>query len=355
MIQNNPKESARRLYFQSNMSRKQIAEATGVNVRTIFDWVNQGDWLRAKDMVCNAPTFLTEQYYAQLTALNKNIATRTTSPYPTKDESEIMRRITTTLKAVKTKHTRADLVDTLTDFSAFAINHTPAIADQLQDVIGAYLEQLTGNGPAARLARIKTPRQAAEAYQAHIKDMLDYDPAEINSPVTEEQQQLDHQTELLQVAAGIKEPHPIPQFSAEPSKQEKEEPCTFYGVAWVDYIAQRGTSPLEMVRLMTLGATPHWLRPYRQPDADPFKLMKELADRNIQPEFFKEGIYGWQRPPALIQAITLYPNYNYSQTPLPPVANTQPAEDQSPNDPILQNNFGFVPALQTPTLSDAGA
>lgn len=334
------KEQAERLFFQSNMTRQQIANATGVNVRTVFDWVNQGNWQRAKDMVCNAPTFLAEQYYTQLTALNKTIAERTHAPYPTKDESEIMRRITATLKSVKTKQTRPELADIFNDFSAFAASHSPAIAAELHNVLRAYYEQLAGDGPADRLARIKTPRQAADAYQQHIKEMLDYDKNEIASPLPQEQQQVEQQFEALEIAAGIKEPHPLPQFSRQactpPAPGKLPDPIDFYGVKWVDYMAQMGMSPLQLVRLLDNNETPGWLRPYLKSDADPFRLVEEFKTRCILPTYFLDCIPSAKRPVALKDACLLYYDYSYTHDPAP-IA--QPTENQHPHHPILQKNI----------------
>ena len=324
---------ARRLFFQSNMSRDQIARATGVNVRTIFDWVSKGDWLRAKDMVLNAPTFLSEQYYAQLTALNKKIAARTDAPYPTKDESEVMRRITTTLKAVKAKHTRSELFDVLHDFNAFANDHSPELAEQLTDVLAAYFDQLSGDGPAARLARIQTPKQTAEAYQAHIKDMLDYDNPEPETdtqtaPFTPAQQN------VMQVAAGIKEPHNLPDFSSPTftrplSPQNPPYPC--YGVDWVDHLAQLGVTLADLVKLTSSYRVPTWLENIRFSDS--FRIAAEVRDRLIFPEQFIYWIGPKKAPQPLIDIEPLYTAYN-SPLPHDPASPSQPIDYQPQHDPI---------------------
>lgn len=299
------KEHAQRLYFQSNFTQQQIANLAGVNPSTLFDWINQGDWKRAKDMVLNAPTFLAEQYYRQLAALNKTIADRTDAPYPNKEESEIMRRVTATLKAVKPKRSRAELMEILADFSVFAADHTPALGNVLPKVISAFLEELSGSGPAARLAQMNEPAKAASEYQEHAREMLAFDDQlttreqQLDTPVPDEQQkQLQERRAELQVAAA----------ATRAENEGKPHVAPLYGINWLDHMAAHGLPPVGLLKKLPYKIVPNCLSSfYYADDPDPFKLADELKRQNITVGYFYDNIVK-NRPKQLTDAFTIYGN-----------------------------------------------
>lgn len=310
------REQARRLYFQSNFTQQQIADTTGVNVRTVFDWINQGDWKRAKDMVLNAPTFLAEQYYTQLAALNNVIAARTEAPYPTKEESEIMRRVTGTLKTVKTKQTRSQLVDMLADFSAFAADHSPNITKLLNIVVGEYLKLMSGDGPAQRLARLKAPKEAAEKHRQHIEEMLQFDEElakeeeTIPQPVAEEAQQ--QRTQLQEAIATP--PEAQAGLAMEPITDQLQ-PLGLYGLDWIDYLADRGISPKELISQVDAGYSYEkvhsWMKILLITGADSFKIVESIRKNWITPQYIIPLIHPLSLTPLHEEVLTLYPDYQY--------------------------------------------
>ena len=317
-------EQARRLFFQSNLTQQQIADISGVHVRTVFDWINQGNWKRAKDMVLNAPTFLAEQYYAQLSALNNTIAARKDAPYPTKEESEIMRRVTGTLKTIKTKQTRSELVDTLADFSAFAADHSPAITELLTTIVGEYLELLSGNGPARRLSRLKEPRKAAEEHEQHVQEMLRFDDElrqeELSQaqPDPEAEQNIWQQRNQLQVALGM---------------PPEVKPPVIYGIEWIDYFGQRGISPNELVEQMDYGFRPYWTKDKSRDVLPSDRLVEEMRIRQTQPLDIIKDIPLKKRTKVHSEVLELFRDFVYPGE-NDPVQSSQNIEDQQQQHPV---------------------
>ena len=94
-------QQARNLYFQTELTQSQIADLLNINRKTLYGWIKEGCWKRAKYAAKHVPCILAEQYLGQLGELNKAIAQRKERPYPTKEEADIMRKVSTTYKTVK--------------------------------------------------------------------------------------------------------------------------------------------------------------------------------------------------------------------------------------------------------------
>ena len=108
---------ARNLYFGTTMTQQQIAEMLKINRKTLQRWIDEGAWKQARYAASHAPMVLTEQYYHQLGMLNKEIAERTDRPYATKEESEIIKRLTSTVKTFDKG--KPGVVQTIEVFTAF--------------------------------------------------------------------------------------------------------------------------------------------------------------------------------------------------------------------------------------------
>ena len=96
----NEYHQARNLYFGTTMTQQQIADMLKINRKTLQRWIDDGAWKQARYAAAHAPMVLTEQYYHQLGMLNKEIAERKERPYATKEESEIIKRLSSTVKTI---------------------------------------------------------------------------------------------------------------------------------------------------------------------------------------------------------------------------------------------------------------
>lgn len=64
---------ARNLYFQSDLTRAQLAQQVGVSEKTIYLWTKQGDWQRLRSGSRLMPSMLVEHFSAQVQELNEAI------------------------------------------------------------------------------------------------------------------------------------------------------------------------------------------------------------------------------------------------------------------------------------------
>ncbi len=139
------KEQAKRLFFQSKLTRAQIAAIIGVHPRTLFDWIREGDWKSARNTAANAPMFITEQYYNQLNAMNRNISERSDRPFPTKEEADIMRKLSMTIRQVKVRQGLSETIEIFALFSNFLRYKKPHIIEEVMHSMTDYLNTLKVN------------------------------------------------------------------------------------------------------------------------------------------------------------------------------------------------------------------
>jgi len=162
------------LYFQTDMSQSQIAELLDINRKTLYLWMKESNWQQVKRSARHTPSILAEQYYQQLAAINEQIAAREAQPYPTREEAEIIRKLTLTIGRIKTGQTVSEHIETMTRFMEQLKVDAPTLINEIlphtdkfikkakqpstkQEVIDELLEEKIEE--AAIMPDIATPRQ----------------------------------------------------------------------------------------------------------------------------------------------------------------------------------------------------
>jgi hypothetical protein len=118
----------------------------GVNRKTLYGWVKEGKWIRAKCSASHAPSVLAEQYYAQLEALNHRIAKRD-EPIPTKEEADIQRKLSLTISSVKNeRRTVCETIDLFEGFSRHLRKRNLELADKVLTHMNEYVKDMSLEG-----------------------------------------------------------------------------------------------------------------------------------------------------------------------------------------------------------------
>ena len=134
-------------FFQTDLTQQQIADLLDINRRTLHRWMKEGGWKRAKYAASHAPGVLIEQYYEQLGQMNLKIAQRAEQPYPTKEESETIRRITATIKQMRSGHaTCAESVEVFMGFTEKLRKKDMALLADVLPHITQYIKSLAQDG-----------------------------------------------------------------------------------------------------------------------------------------------------------------------------------------------------------------
>src|ERR1035437_10060111 len=62
-MKNEQLEEAKELYFQTNLSKAEIADKIGVNRKTVLFWSQQGNWDKVRLSARNMPSLVAEKCY----------------------------------------------------------------------------------------------------------------------------------------------------------------------------------------------------------------------------------------------------------------------------------------------------
>ena len=133
-------KQAEELFFQTNLTKTEIAEAVGVSRRTIHYWVQQNHWDAIKEASTAMPTLLAGNCYLILARLQNSILSRQDAPV-TMQEVNAIYKLTTTITKLNAKGALAENLEALTHFMEFTNNFDPQLADDLQPVISAFATQ----------------------------------------------------------------------------------------------------------------------------------------------------------------------------------------------------------------------
>jgi len=142
MLLNEQKKQALELYINQNHTQQQIANALGICVRTVYNWIKQHAWDRLRLATHQAPALIADNFSSQLVELQNNIAAREPGKrYPTTQEMEIMRKLTVCIANTKKTISLPQVTQMMRMFRGFVFdNRKKEDAAKVADIIDAFLE-----------------------------------------------------------------------------------------------------------------------------------------------------------------------------------------------------------------------
>jgi len=125
-------QQAQNLYYQTELSNAEIAGIVGVSTRTISRWISRENWQRIKTAARRAPSALVEKLYRQLNKLLDHIDTRTDAHnFPTKDEADIIRKLTSAIEKLKQQTGLCETIDLMMRFTTHVSGHNLKLAQEI--------------------------------------------------------------------------------------------------------------------------------------------------------------------------------------------------------------------------------
>jgi len=133
-------KQAESLYFQSNLSKTDIAQILGVSRRTVHYWVQQNNWDRIRESAQVMPTALASNCYLILARLQDSILSPERADKPvTLQEVNTMHKLTLTISKLNKRGALNENLELMTYFLEFAHNHDPRMAEVLKPVVNEFI------------------------------------------------------------------------------------------------------------------------------------------------------------------------------------------------------------------------
>lgn len=110
-------QQAQRLYFQTDLTKTEIADALGISRRSLHYWVKDNQWDRLKKSAEHMPSLLAENCYLIMAKLQEHILSelRTMKP-PTPQEINSLHKLTLTIRNLKGRSTLNETLEMSANF-----------------------------------------------------------------------------------------------------------------------------------------------------------------------------------------------------------------------------------------------
>lgn len=142
---NEQKLQARNLYFQTELTKTQIASMLNVSRRSVSYWVKEGEWDRLRQSAAHMPAILAENCYHIFGNLTESYLSerRLTNPV-TLREVETLHKLTLTIKNLKNRATLNESMESFGYFLNALKQKNTKLADELMPYIDEYMTTAAG-------------------------------------------------------------------------------------------------------------------------------------------------------------------------------------------------------------------
>ncbi len=140
-MQNDKKLQAKELYFQTNLSKTQIAESLGVPRRTLHFWIKQNNWDRLKNAAEHLPSLLAENCSHILGNFTRSLLNCYNDEPLSLQHTEILYKLTMTIQKLKNRATISDSMEMFALFQDGLRKQNPALADTIMPYIEQYISK----------------------------------------------------------------------------------------------------------------------------------------------------------------------------------------------------------------------
>jgi hypothetical protein len=133
-------DHAKNLYFQTNMSKTEIAEKTGVNRKTILFWARQGNWDALKMSAIHMPSMVAEKCYHLLDQYMSLLLSEANSMSTfTYKDAQTIHLLANTIKKLKNRSAVNESMEMFGFFMDGLSRRNPALAEAVAPEIETYI------------------------------------------------------------------------------------------------------------------------------------------------------------------------------------------------------------------------
>ena len=133
-------QQAQHLYFQTDLSKSEIASMLGISRRTIHYWAQYNQWERIKKSAAHMPVALAENCYFIMAKLQEDILSEAHSAKPvTSQEVNSLYKLTLTINKLQKRTPLNETLEMGTHFMEFVNQQNPDAADFIKPYIDGYI------------------------------------------------------------------------------------------------------------------------------------------------------------------------------------------------------------------------
>jgi transposase-like protein len=133
-------QQAERLYFQTDLSKTQIADTLGISRRTLHNWVHENNWEHLRRTGAAMPALIAGNCYRAMAQLTEHILSPERQNEPiTRAEVDSLYKLTLTINKLKARSVLSENMETLTWFLESVKDQSPELAEQIAPCINSYI------------------------------------------------------------------------------------------------------------------------------------------------------------------------------------------------------------------------
>jgi transposase-like protein len=134
---NNEKlEQAKNIFFQTDLSKTEIAEMLGIPRRTLHYWIRQHNWTRQKEAAAIMPSLLAEDCYHLIARFTKQLLS---ADQITHKDAEALHKFTITTNKLKNRATLNENMEIFGNFMDSVNEKSPEVANVITPFVDDYI------------------------------------------------------------------------------------------------------------------------------------------------------------------------------------------------------------------------
>jgi len=140
-MNNEKQHQAKNLYFQTDLTKTQIAGLLNVSRRSLHYWIRENNWDRLKRSANHLPAMLAENCYMIINQFTESLISENRVMRPiTHLEAETLHKLTLAVRKLKNHSTLNESMEMFAHFMERVNKESPALADQLMPFVNGYME-----------------------------------------------------------------------------------------------------------------------------------------------------------------------------------------------------------------------
>jgi DNA-binding XRE family transcriptional regulator len=140
-MKNEEQQQAKSLYFDTNLTKSEIAERLGVNRRTIMLWSHQGNWEQLKQSARHLPSMVAEKCYYLIDHLaTERLTMGVGKGSVSYKDAETINKLASSIKKLKNRSTSNETMEMFNFFLEYMKKQDEALGAAIRPHMERYME-----------------------------------------------------------------------------------------------------------------------------------------------------------------------------------------------------------------------